>query len=189
PLIVYGPAGYFSYMHIRLNPDRATAENLASVEAAFNKFNPNYTFEYTFVDEAYAQKFAEEQRIATLTALFATIAILIACLGLFGLAAFTAQQKTKEIGIRKVLGASIAGIVTMLSKDFVRLVCLAIVIASPIAWWAMNQWLEDFAYRIEVEWWIFVLTGLAAVAIALLTVSWQAIRAAVANPVDSLRDE
>src|SRR5690606_40784639 len=104
---------------------------------------------YTFVDEAYARKFTEEQRIATLTALFAMIAILIACLGLFGLAAFTAQQKTKEIGIRKVLGASITGIVTLLSKDFVKLVCLAIVIASPLAWWAMNKWLEDFAYRIE----------------------------------------
>lgn len=189
PLIVYGPAGYFGYMHIRLNPHRATAENLAIAEAAFHKFNPYYPFEYTFVDEAYGRKFAEEQRIATLTALFAAIAILIACLGLFGLAAFTAQQKTKEIGIRKVLGASIAGIVTLLSKDFIRLVCLAIVIASPIAWWAMNNWLEDFDYRIEVEWWLFVLTGFAALAIALLTVSWQAIRAAVANPVDSLRDE
>ncbi|PPL02993.1 ABC transporter permease [Parapedobacter indicus] len=189
PLIVYGPAGYFSYMHIRLNPDRATAENLAIAEAAFHKFNPYYPFEYTFVDEAYGRKFAEEQRIATLTALFAAIAILIACLGLFGLAAFTAQQKTKEIGIRKVLGASIAGIVTLLSKDFIKLVCLAIVIASPIAWWAMHNWLEDFDYRIEVEWWLFVLTGFAALAIALLTVSWQAIRAAVANPVESLRDE
>ncbi|MEC3881466.1 ABC transporter permease [Parapedobacter sp. 10938] len=189
PLIVYGPAGYFSYMHIRLNPNHTTAENLALAEAAFNTFNPNYTFEYTFVDSAYARKFEEELRIATLTALFATIAIVIACLGLFGLAAFTAQRKTKEIGIRKVLGASITGIVTLLSKSFIKLVCLAIVIASPIAWWAMNQWLEDYTYRIEVEWWIFALTGLAALVIALLTVSWQAIRAAVANPVDSLRDE
>ena len=189
PLIVYGPAGYFSYMHIRLNPNRTTAENLAVAEAAFNKFNPDYTFEYTFVDEAYARKFAEEQRIATLTALFAAIAISIACLGLFGLAAFTAQQKTKEIGIRKVLGASVAGIVTLLSKDFVQLVCLAIFIASPVAWWAMNRWLEDFVYRIDIQWWMFALAGVVAVVIALLTVSWQAIRAAVANPVDSLRDE
>ncbi|WP_353196964.1 FtsX-like permease family protein [Parapedobacter defluvii] len=124
-----------------------------------------------------------------MTALFAAIAISIACLGLFGLAAFTAQQKTKEIGIRKVLGASVAGIVTLLSKDFVQLVCLAIFIASPVAWWAMNRWLEDFVYRIDIQWWMFALAGVVAVVIALLTVSWQAIRAAVANPVDSLRDE
>src|SRR5690606_28951524 len=99
------------------------------------------------------------------------------------------QQRTKEIGIRKVLGASVTGIVALLSKDFVKLVCLAIVIASPIAWWAMTKWLDDFAYRIDIQWWMFALAGAAAVAIALLTVSWQAIRAAVANPVDSLRDE
>ncbi|WP_257666707.1 ABC transporter permease [Parapedobacter tibetensis] len=189
PLVVYGPAGYFSYMHIRLNPDRTTAENLAIVEAAFNKFNLNYPFEYTFVDEAYGRKFAEEQRIATLTGVFSTLAIVIACLGLFGLAAFTAQQKTKEIGIRKVLGASVSGIVKLLSKDFVTLVLIAVVVASPIAWWIMNNWLTDFAYRIEIQWWMFATAGLAAVVIALATVSWQAIRAAVANPVESLRDE
>ncbi len=120
---------------------------------------------------------------------FSLLTMLLATMGIFGLIVHTLGLRVKEIGIRKVLGASVAGIVGLLSKDFVKLVCLAIVIASPIAWWAMNNWLDDFAYRIEVEWWVFVLTGLAAVAIALLTVSWQAIRAAMANPVDSLRDE
>lgn len=120
---------------------------------------------------------------------FTGIAIFISCLGLFGLATFVAKQRTKEIGIRKVLGESVAGIVQLLSKDFIKLVLLALVIASPLAWWAINQWLQGFAYRINIEWWVFVVAGLAAVVIAQLTVSFQAIRAAVANPVDSLRDE
>src|SRR5690606_21410259 len=116
-------------------------------------------------------------------------AIAIACLGLFGLAAFIAEQRTKEIGIRKVLGASVAGLIRLLSADFLKLVGVAIIVAIPVAWWIMAQWLEDFAYRVEIQWWMFAAAGLAAVVIALLTVSGQAIRAAMANPVDSLRDE
>lgn len=189
PLIIYGPAGWFRYAHIRLNPDHTTAENLAVIGAAFDKYNPDYPFEYTFVDEAYANKFAEEQRIAKLTGVFSLLAIVIACLGLLGLVAFAARQKAKEIGIRKVLGASVAGIVALLSKDFMKLVLIAVVLASPVAWWMMSRWLDEFAYRINIQWWMFALAGLSAVLIALLTVSWQAIRAAVANPVDSLRDE
>ena len=117
------------------------------------------------------------------------LAILIGCLGLFGLSAYTANQRIKEIGIRKVLGASVQDITKMLSKDFVKLVIIAILIASPIAWWAMTKWLEDFAYRINISWWVFVVAGLAALIIAMLTVSFQAIKAAVANPVKSLRTE
>src|SRR5690606_4707399 len=143
----------------------------------------------TFVDEAYARKFAEEQRIANLTGVFSLLAIAIACLGLLGLVAFAARQKAKEIGIRKVLGASVTNVVLLLSGDFVKLVLIAIIIASPIAWWAMNTWLTDFAYRINIQWWMFLVAGLMALLIAIITVSWQAIRAAIANPVDSLRDE
>ena len=149
----------------------------------------NYPVDYTFVDDAYARKFAEEQRIAKLTGVFSLLAIIIACLGLLGLVSFAAPQKAKEIGIRKVLGATVVGIVGLLSKDFLKLVILAVVIATPIAWWAMDRWLEDFAYRIDIQWWMFAVAGLTAVAIALFTVSWQAVKAAVANPVDSLRDE
>ena len=189
PLMVFGPVSWFRYMHIRMNPDHTIARNLEIIESAFKKYNPNYPFEYTFVDDAYARKFAEEQRIAKLTGVFSLLAITIACLGLLGLAAFAARQKAKEIGIRKVLGASVAGVVVLLSRDFVKLVLIAIAIASPIAWWAMNSWLADYAYRIDIQWWMFVAAGAAALAIALLTVSWQATRAALANPVDSLRDE
>src|SRR5690606_36981879 len=133
--------------------------------------------------------FAQQKRTATLTALFSGLAIFIACLGLFGLISFATIQRQKEIGIRKVLGASVMGIATMLSKDFLRLVILAIIIASPIAWWIMNRWLQDFVYRIDIPWWTFVLAGVLAVLLALLTVSILAVKAARANPVNSLRDE
>ncbi len=120
---------------------------------------------------------------------FASLAIVIACLGLFGLAAFTIEQRTKEIGIRKVLGASVAGIASLLTREFLKLVLIALVVASPLAWWVMNNWLQDFAYRINIGWWMFLLAGLGAVLIAMITVSFQAIKAAVANPVKSLRTE
>ncbi|MGK6350409.1 ABC transporter permease [Parapedobacter sp. DT-150] len=162
---------------------------LAAITAQWKEFAPDQAIRFTFLDESFANMYRSVQRTGTIFTCFAILAIVIACLGLFGLAAFTTEQRTKEIGIRKVLGASVGGIVQLLSRDFVKLVLFALVIASPIAWWAMNQWLQDFAYRIEIQWWVFVIAGLAAVLIALLTVSWQAIRAAVANPVDSLRDE
>ena len=130
-----------------------------------------------------------EQRIGKVAISFAILAILIACLGLFGLATYMAEQRTKEIGVRKVLGASVPDIVSMLSKDFVKLVLIASVIAFPVAWFAMNKWLEDFAYRINIGWWIFIVAGLSAIIIALVTVSFQAIKAALTNPVKSLRTE
>ncbi|HWK58849.1 MAG TPA: ABC transporter permease [Parapedobacter sp.] len=170
------------------DPDRWQA-TLKAIGQKWARFYPADGYQFRFYDETLEAMYRQERQVGRLINLATTITILISCLGLFGLATLIAFQRTKEIGIRKVLGASISGIVALLSKDFVKLVCLAIVIASPIAWWAMTKWLEDFAYRIDIQWWMFVMAGLAAVVIALLTVSWQAIRAAVANPVESLRDE
>ncbi|SEL53785.1 ABC transporter permease [Parapedobacter koreensis] len=177
-----------SIMAVKINGGNLSA-SIAAITAKWEEFAPEQPIRFTFLDESFATMYGDVQRIGMIFTCFATLAILIACLGLFGLAAFITEQRTKEIGIRKVLGATVTGIVGLLSRDFVRLVAIAIVIATPIAWWAMNQWLEDFAYRIDIQWWIFAVAGLAAVMIALLTVSWQAIRAAVANPVESLRDE
>lgn len=162
---------------------------LSSVTARWNAFSPGQPIRYTFLDESFANMYASVQRTGTIFSCFAVLAVLIACLGLFGLAVFTTEQRTKEICIRKVLGATVTGVVALLSEDFVKLVFIAIVIAAPIAWWAMSKWLEGFAYRIDIEWWMFAVAGLAAVVIALLTVSWQAVRAALANPVESLRAE
>ncbi|MBN8787760.1 MAG: FtsX-like permease family protein, partial [Terrimonas sp.] len=144
---------------------------------------------YTFMDERFANMYADVQRTGNIFTSFSVLAIIIACLGLFALSAFMAEQRNKEIGIRKVLGASVAGITTMLSKDFVKLVLLAIVIATPIAWWAMTKWLQDFAYRIEVSWWMVALAALISIVIALITISFQSVKAAVVNPVKSLRTE
>lgn len=144
---------------------------------------------YAFADEQFDLQYRNDERFGTLFGLFAALAIFIACLGLFGLAAFTAQKRTKEIGVRKVLGASVGGLVALLSKDFLGLVLAAFVIAAPEAYYVMNRWLEDFAYHIDMSWPIFLLAGLTALGIALLTVSYQSIKAALANPVKSLRYE
>ncbi|ULT22665.1 FtsX-like permease family protein [Sphingobacterium sp. E70] len=141
------------------------------------------------MDQKFDTLYKTDIRQQRILGLFAGLAIFIACLGLYGLASFTATKRNKEIGIRKVLGASISGVVALLSKDFMKPVLIALLIASPIAWWIMNKWLENFAYRINIQWWMFVAAGLIAICIALVTVSWQALRAAIANPVDSLRDE
>ncbi|MBK7938326.1 MAG: ABC transporter permease [Lewinellaceae bacterium] len=150
---------------------------------------PGIPFEHSFLDQDFAQLYESEQTLSRILGAFTLIAILISCLGLFGLSAFTAEQRTKEIGIRKVLGASVSGITGLLAKDFLKLVFVAIVIASPVAWWAANKWLADFAYRIPVQWWMFAVAGAVAVAVAFLTVSYQSIKAALANPVKSLRSE
>jgi len=141
------------------------------------------------MDESFANMYADVQRMGSIFTSFAILAIIIACLGLFALSAFMAEQRNKEIGIRKVLGASVSGITAMLSKDFVQLVVIAIVIGTPVAWWVMTKWLQDFAYRIAISWWMIAVAGLIAVVIALITVSFQAIKAAVANPAQSLRSE
>ena len=162
---------------------------LENIKEKWEGFYPAHAFQYSFYDETLQALYQQERQIARLINLATAITVLISCLGLFGLATLIAFRRTKEIGIRKVMGASIAGIVALLSRDFVKLICIAILIASPIAWWAMNNWLEDFAYRIEIKWWMFAVAGFAAVVIALATVSFQAIRVAVANPVKSLRSE
>ena len=145
--------------------------------------------EYVFVDESYANKFKDAQRTGELAGLFALLTIFISCLGLFGLATYMAENRIKEIGIRKVLGASVTGIASLLSLDFLKLVSISFLIAAPVAWWAMSKWLDTYTYRINMEWWVFALAALLSILIAIITVSFQAIKAAVANPVKSLRTE
>lgn len=189
PLLIYPAKEWMLNMVVRTNPSLSIEHNLKQMEEILKKFNPAYPFEYKFVDQQFAIKFKEQQQTAQLALIFSGLAIFISCLGLFGLASYIAELRTKEIGIRKVLGASVTGITAMLSRDFVKLVLIAILLASPIAWWTMNKWLEDFSYRIEIQWWIFAVAGIAALTIAILTVSTQAIRAANTNPVKTLRDE
>ncbi len=189
PLFVRGEADWYNVVTLRLDGTQSTSENLKKAEAIFKKYNPYYPVDFRFVDQEYAKKFKNEQLIGTLANAFALLTIIISCLGLFGLAAYTAELKTKEIGIRKVLGARVFGIVMLLSKDFLRLVMIAFVIASPLTWWLMQQWLEDYKYRITISWWVFALSGLMALLIAVCTVSYQAIRASRTNPVSALRYE
>ncbi|HMH21511.1 MAG TPA: ABC transporter permease [Puia sp.] len=178
----------FGVIIARTRPGQ-TRQALASLESVYKEINPAYAFSYQFVDEEYKHLYSSELVISKLSVLFATLAILISCLGLLGLVMFAAEQRIKEIGIRKVLGASLAQIITLFSRDLLQLVVIAFLIAGPLAWWAMHHWLQDFAYRIAISWWIFALAGGTVSLIALLTVSWQAVRSAMANPVKSLRTE
>jgi putative ABC transport system permease protein len=164
-------------------------EALAHLEKTWKRYLPEVPFEYTFLDDRFDELYKSERRQGSLFTAFSCIAILIACLGLFGLSAFTISQRIKEIGVRKVLGASTGSIVSLLSGDFLMLVAIAALIAFPIAWYAMHNWLGDFAYRIPIRWWVFLAAGVLAAAIALVTISVQAIRAALANPVKALRSE
>ncbi|HUX84498.1 MAG TPA: FtsX-like permease family protein [Chitinophagaceae bacterium] len=189
PLVIEGPATWFNGMHIKFNPANSTAENLAKTTGIFKKYNPEYPFDYQFIDEKYAAQFNSQQRAKALAGLFAALAIFISCLGLFGLATYMAESRTKEIGIRKVLGASIFTITKLLTLDFIKLVILSTIIASPIAWYVMNHWLQGYAYRITLNWVIFLVAGLSAILISLITISYQAIKAAVTNPAKSLRTE
>jgi len=188
-MAVMGPKSWFSTIHYKLNPGKSTAEDLRLAEQVFKKYNPNYPFDYKFADETYANKFKEEQRTGTLAALFAGLTILISCLGLFGLATYMAENRIKEIGVRKVLGASVANITTLLSTDFLKLVIISFILASPLAWYAMYKWLQNYSYHISIEWWVFAAAGLLSVIIAIVTVSYQSIKAAIANPTKSLRSE
>jgi putative ABC transport system permease protein len=162
---------------------------LADMDHIWKKTNPTAPFVYSFLDKDFQRNYEKDQQTSQLVVDFTVIAILIACLGLLGLAAFSAEQRFKEIGIRKVLGASAFSVTAMLSKDFIRLVGVAILIASPLAWWLMNQWLQNFAYKIAISWWMFLAAGSLAVLIALATVSIQSVKAALANPIKSLRSE
>ncbi len=164
-------------------------QTVATVEKLYQQQFPGNPFQYAFADETFDAQYRKDQQFAKLISIFAVLAIVIACLGLFGLAAFTAEQRTKEIGIRKVLGASVPGVVSLLAKNFMSTVALSFLLASPLAWYAMDQWLQDFSYRVDIEWWMFGGAGVLVLLIALFTVSFQSIKAALANPVDSLRSE
>lgn len=188
-LYVYDREDNFSYYNLRLNPKQSASQNVAIIERVFKEHFPDIPFEYEFVDDQYGEKFASEERIGTLSGIFTALAILISCLGLFGLTSFVAEQRTKEIGVRKVLGASVFNVWNMLSKDFLKLVTISCFIAIPISYYIMNGWLQDYPYRVILEWWIFVLAVVGAMGVTVLTVSFQAIKAAKANPIKSLRTE
>ena len=174
------------WIRIKQGEEAETLERLATF---YKAFNPGYTFDYSFVDQKYQRLYIAEMRVATLSRYFAGFAVLISCLGLFGLAAFTAERRLKEIGIRKVLGSSEFGIVYLLSGDFTRMVLLAIVVALPLSYALTKEWLNDFAYRIELEWWFFAVAGALALFIAWLTIGMQTFRAARVNPSECLRNE
>jgi len=186
--LAMGMDGGYGWWSIRMS-EGDIKTTLAHLESIWKARFPDNPFRYEFLDDRFGALYEKEQTQQVLFGIFAGIAIFISCLGLLGLSMYMAELRVKEIGIRKVLGASVSGIVQLLSKDFLKLVLIAIVIAAPVAWWIMNAWLDDFAYRIAIQWWMFAVAGLAAVVIALATVSWQAIKAAMANPVDSLRNE
>ncbi|WP_423147761.1 ABC transporter permease [Rubrolithibacter danxiaensis] len=176
-------------MYIRLKQQTNVETALAQIQDVLKKANPAYPFTYQFVDDQFNKMFLSEMLISKLSRVFTALAIIISCLGLFGLAAYTAERRTKEIGIRKVLGASVLGITKLLSKDFLQLVAISCLVAFPAAWWMMHNWLQGYQYRIGISWWIFIVAGVAAILIALLTISFQSIKAAIANPVKSLRTE
>lgn len=188
PAIIMCRPDWTWMMYVRTTGQN-TPQVLKSMEAVYAKFAPGFVFDYNFQDKEYEKLYRSEQQVGTLVNWFSFFAIFISCLGLLGLTIFTVERKTKEIGIRKVLGASVASIVTMLCKQFVVLVLIAVVIASVPAWYYMNNWLQDYSYRITIDWKIFAAAGLAAVVLALVTISINAIKAAFANPVKSLRRE
>ncbi|WP_373549761.1 ABC transporter permease [Haliscomenobacter sp.] len=189
PLFVYFDKGNINTVNIRLTASIPTDQSLAAIERIFKKYNPEYPFEFQFVSEEYAKKYGDEQRIGKLALIFAILAIFISGLGLFGLASFVAEQRTKEIGIRKVLGASVLNLWQVLSKDFVVLVLIASVLAVPISYYFLNNWLEKYDYRTDISWWVFAIAAVGALLITILTVSYQAIKAALMNPVKSLKME
>lgn len=186
---VFDKHGNSSFYNMRLNPNQSASHNLTIIEGVFKEHFPSLPFQYDFVDDEYGEKFAAEERIGTLSGVFTALAILISCLGLFGLTSFVAEQRTKEIGVRKVLGATVFNVWNMLSKDFLKLVVISCFIAIPISYYDMNGWLQDYPYHVILEWWIFALAVIGALAITILTVSFQALKAANANPVTSLRTE
>jgi putative ABC transport system permease protein len=189
PLILFSQPSSTNFMFVRIKQGVSLPAALAQIESVVKSQNPGYPFEYRFMDEEFHKQFQSEMLVEKLSRIFAGLAIFISCLGLFGLAAYTAERRTKEIGIRKVLGASVAGIAGLLSLDFLKLVFLSFLIAFPLAWYFMDQWLQDFAYRVSISWTIFLFAGVAALAVALLTISFQAVKAALANPVRNLRTE
>jgi putative ABC transport system permease protein len=188
PAIFYYDPNQLNAIYIKTTGKDAD-QVVAAAQRSWKQYNAKYPFDYAFLDDVFNNLYRSEQQTGLLFTLFASIAILISCLGLFGLATYTAQVRTREIGVRKVLGASVTGIIQLLAKDFVKLILIAIVIAVPVAWYTMSQWLRDFAYRIDIQWWMFAIAGLLALVIALMTISFQSVKAALMNPVKSLRSE
>jgi len=189
PLTIIFNKDWVGCVDVRMNPNISASKAISIMKPIFDKYNPSFPFEYQFADEQYAKKFNYEELVGNLAAIMAVLAIFISCLGLFGLASFTAEQRVKEIGVRKVLGASVFNLLKLLSKDFVILVLIACVVAIPIAWYAMNEWLKNYDYKISIGWPTFILVIALSIAITLITVSFQSIRAAFANPAKSLRTE
>lgn len=189
PLMMYLIPDWSSTITIRLNKTEDINAAIAQVELVFKKHNPNYPFEYKFTDEIFNRKFANINLISRLAGIFGGLAIAITCLGLLGLAAFTAEQRTKELGIRKVMGATVSSLVMLVSKDFTRLVLIAFLLAAPLAWWYLNEFLMRYEYRIEIGYWVFGIVGGFALLLTVLIVSTQALKAATANPTKSLRSE
>ncbi|MEB2775005.1 ABC transporter permease [Algoriphagus sp. D3-2-R+10] len=189
PILVMGPKRNLNFIHIRFAAGRDYSSSLASVETVFNKFNPDSPFEYKFVDQEHAQKFSSQERTAKLTSLFTGLAVMISCMGLFGLATFIAERRKKEISVRKVMGASVSSVVGLISSEFTKLVFISVIIGIPATWYFMSDWLETFAYRTSIDWTVFLWTGGITLLIALLTVSSQAIKAALVNPAETLKSE
>jgi ABC-type antimicrobial peptide transport system permease subunit len=189
PLTIIFNKDWVGYVDVRINPNMSASKAISIMKPIFDKYNPSFPFEYQFADEQYAKKFNYEELVGNLAAIMAVLAIFISCLGLFGLASFTAERRVKEIGVRKVLGASVFNLWKLLSKDFVILVLIACGIAIPVAWYAMNEWLKNYQYKISIGWTTFVLVVTLSIAITLITVSFQSIKAAFANPAKSLRTE
>jgi ABC-type antimicrobial peptide transport system permease subunit len=175
------------FLNIKIAAGVSNKEALAKIEGTFKQYSPSEPFTYKFVNEEYVRKFAAEQRVGDLAGAFSILAIFISCIGLLGMAAFAAEQRTKEIGIRKVVGASIMTIWMLLLKDFVRMIVIALIIAIPLAYYFINNWLQGYQYRVDLSWWIFAATAIGAMFVTVLTVSFQTIKAALANPVKSLR--
>ncbi|MCK5077232.1 MAG: ABC transporter permease, partial [Calditrichia bacterium] len=188
PMVLFQKSYWVFCILVKVQPDKIQ-ENISTLEKKWSEMFPQYAFEYSFVDDLFADIYLSEQKQGKIVGIFSSLAVFIACLGLFGLAAFTTEQRTKEIGIRKVMGASVSGIVLLLSKEFTKCVFFANIIAWPIAWFLMDSWLENFAYKIELELWMFIFTGCLALFIALITVIFQAVKAAIANPVKALKYE
>ena len=189
PTVFFMNPEWVGIIIVRMKPTMPVHDALAKIETVFKKYNPGAPFDYRFADEEYAQKFSNEERIGNLATFFAVLAIFISCLGLFGLASFVAEQRTKEIGVRKVLGASVLNIWQLLSKDFMVLVIISCCIAIPVAWYYLHAWLKNYQYRTEISLWVLAAACIGATLITLLTISFQAIKAAIANPVKSLRTE
>ncbi len=189
PMFAFYNPKWITAVSIRLEKNTNLPGTLKKVEEVFKRYNPAYPFQYEFADVEFARKFSAIEMTSSLAQLFAILAMVITGLGLFGLAAFTAEQRTKEIGIRKVLGASVSGLVTLMARDFSKLVIIAFVLSAPLAWWLLDTFLQRYPYRIEIPWWVFPVTGLASMLFALVIVSTQALKAAQSNPIKSLRAE